>query len=93
MVKSEQVTVDVHGLTSEGLLIAENGSHEYLVWQALPGVDATPITAQEIQAKVGKDVAKVGQGNAMKNKWMAKKGDGFIRAVSRLAAFSGLAAA
>lgn len=82
MVVSEQVTVDVHGLTAEGNAIAQNGSHEYLVWSALPSLDGTPLTAQEIQTKVGKDVAKVGQGNAMKNKWVTKKGDGFVKAVS-----------
>lgn len=82
MVVSEQVTVDVHGLTAEGNAIAQNGSHEYLVWSALPPLDGTPLTAQEIQAKIGKDVAKVGQGNAMKNKWVTKKGDGFVKAVS-----------
>lgn len=91
MVTSEQVNVDVHALTNEGLSIAQNGSHEYLVWSALPSPDGTPLTAQEIQAKVGKDVAKVGQGNAMKNRWVSKKGDGFVKAVSccSLAGFSG----
>jgi phenylalanyl-tRNA synthetase alpha chain len=87
MVKSEQVNAELHGLTAEGLSIAQNGSHEYLVWSALPPVDGTPLTAKEIEAKVGKDVAKVGQGKAMKNKWMVKKGDGFVKAVSCFRAF------
>ncbi|GAA5950639.1 hypothetical protein JCM21900_002537 [Sporobolomyces salmonicolor] len=82
MVTWKQITVDLHALTSEGSQIAQTGSHEYLVWSALPpaGSDAG-LTAKDIEAKVGKEVAKVGQGKAMKNKWIAKKGDTFVRAV------------
>ncbi|KAK4706111.1 phenylalanyl-tRNA synthetase alpha chain, partial [Phenoliferia sp. Uapishka_3] len=68
---------ELHVLTAEGQAIAQNGSHEFLVWEAL-SPDA-PLTAKEIEAKVGKDVAKIGQGKAMKNKWIEKKGDGFLR--------------
>lgn len=82
MVKSEQLNVELHALTAEGLSIAQNGSHEYLVWSALPTTEGAPLTAKEIEAKVGKDTAKVGQGKAMKNKWVVKKGDGFVKAVS-----------
>ncbi|CEQ38798.1 SPOSA6832_00250, partial [Sporobolomyces salmonicolor] len=83
MVTWKQITVDLHALTSEGSQIAQTGSHEYLVWSVLPpaGSDAG-LTAKDIESKVGKEVAKVGQGKAMKNKWIAKKGDTFIRAVS-----------
>lgn len=70
---------ELHVLTAEGQAIAQNGSHEFLVWEALsPDV---PLTAKEIEAKVGKDVAKIGQGKAMKNKWIVKSGDGFLRKV------------
>ncbi|GAA5888831.1 hypothetical protein JCM6882_002870 [Rhodosporidiobolus microsporus] len=82
MIAFKQNNIDSHVLTAEGSTIATNGSHEYLVWSALPPPSAEAgLTAKEIEAKVGKDVAKVGQGKAMKNKWVVKKGDGFLQAV------------
>jgi phenylalanyl-tRNA synthetase alpha chain len=36
----------------------------------------------DIQKLVGDDVLKIGQGKALKNKWITKDGAGFIRAVS-----------
>lgn len=82
MVTFNQVNLDSYILTAEGSSIAQSGSHEFLVWSALPPVAAeSGLTAKEIEEKVGKDVAKVGQGKAMKNKWISKKGDTFVRAV------------
>jgi len=82
MVNFKQINIEQHVLTVEGTQIAQSGSHEFRVWAALPppGSEAG-LTAQQIGDKVGKDVAKVGQGKAMKNKWVAKKGDGFLQAV------------
>lgn len=84
MVNFKQINIEQHVLTVEGTQIAQSGSHEFRVWAALPppGSEAG-LTAQQIGEKVGKDVAKVGQGKAMKNKWVAKKGDGFLQAVRR----------
>lgn len=82
MIKYEQLTDEAYVLTTEGQQIAAAGSHEYIVWNALPRSDEPPMSAQDIAAKVGKDTAKVGQGKAMKNKWISKKGDGFVKAVS-----------
>lgn len=82
---------ELHVLTAEGSTIAQNGSHEFLVWQALDST--TPLTAAAIEAKVGKDVAKIGQGKAMKNKWIVKNGDGFLRKVRPLGVDSREAAA
>jgi phenylalanyl-tRNA synthetase alpha chain len=39
------------------------------------------VDGTNIQKLVGDDVLKVGQGRALKNKWIAKDGPGFIRAV------------
>lgn len=87
MVSFKSHTTESHVLTSEGLLIAQNGSHEYLVWNALEvGVILSP---KELEIKVGKEVAKIGQGKAMRNKWIGKKGDGFERVVSLRYLFSG----
>jgi phenylalanyl-tRNA synthetase alpha chain len=91
MISFKQINLDSHVLTNEGSLIATNGSHEYLVWSALPPPSAEAgLTAKEIEAKVGKDTAKVGQGKAMKNKWVTKKGDGFLQAVRFFLFFSPL---
>lgn len=88
MITFKQINQDSYVLTVEGSQIAQSGSHEYLVWSCLPSSagETTPsgLTAKEIEEKVGKDVAKVGQGKAMKNKWIQKKGDTFVRAVDNV---------
>jgi phenylalanyl-tRNA synthetase alpha chain len=83
MVTYEMFSPKSHVLTPEGLSIAEGGSHEFLVWNACPSSSEEPATAKAIEAAVGKEVAKIGQGKAMRNKWISKKGDGFVKAVSR----------
>ncbi|KAM0746855.1 hypothetical protein T439DRAFT_318629 [Meredithblackwellia eburnea MCA 4105] len=72
-------TLEPHVLTAEGLSLSQTGSQEYQVWSALD--KTTPTTIKDIEAKVGKDTAKIGQGKAMKNKWVGKQGDGFVRLV------------
>lgn len=75
-----------HSLTPEGAQIALEGSHEARVWAALPAKgEGDPLGAQELKKKVGDDAAKVGQGRAFKNNWIAKEGNGFVKAVSRSA--------
>jgi len=84
MITFKQINQESLILSSEGALIASRGSHEYLVWSSLPPSTTSDsgLTASRIEGVVGKDVAKVGQGKAMKNKWIVKKGDSFVRAVS-----------
>lgn len=72
---------DTNVLTTEGELIAESGSHEFRVWAALPSAESEPMTTKDLETALGRDVARVGQGKAMKNKWVARKGDGFVKAV------------
>lgn len=79
-----------HVLTPEGSSIALNGSHEARVWAALPVKgQGTPVTPKELEAVVGSEVAKVGQGRAFKNKWIAKDGSGLVKLVRRNAASTG----
>ncbi|KAL9058250.1 MAG: hypothetical protein Q9162_001849 [Coniocarpon cinnabarinum] len=59
-------------LTSEGQEICDGGSHEWKVWHAVK--EKGSIEMKELVAIVGQS-AKVGQGTAMKNKWV-KKGEG-----------------
>lgn len=78
MVAFEQRANEILTLSAEGESMAEKGSHEFRVWQAL---DAEK-TAPQLQAELGNDVAQVGQLNAFKKKWIKRQGAGFSRAVS-----------
>ncbi|KAK8847646.1 phenylalanine-tRNA ligase, alpha subunit [Kwoniella newhampshirensis] len=82
MVEYKQITTTTYGLTEEGEIIATKGSHEYRVWEVLPVKGAgEPVGVPELTKLIGADIAKVGQQRAFKNKWIAKDGAGFIRAV------------
>lgn len=71
-----------HVLTPEGVQISLQGSHEARVWAALPAKGAgPPITPAELKKIIGDESAKVGQGRAFKNGWIAKNGDGLVKAV------------
>ncbi|KAH8118357.1 tRNA synthetases class II core domain (F)-domain-containing protein [Phellopilus nigrolimitatus] len=77
--------IHTHILTSEGAQIALEGSHEARVWTVLPSKgEGSPVTIKELKQKVGDETAKVGQGNAFKNGWIAKEGDGFLKKVSSI---------
>lgn len=43
--------------------------------------ESPPVTVKELKEKVGDETTKVGQGNAFKNGWIAKEGDGFVKKV------------
>ena len=59
-----------HVLTQEGAQIALQGSHEARVFNACPVKgEGSPIPIKELQQKVGAETAKIGQGQAFKNKW------------------------
>ena len=71
-----------HVLTPEGAQISLQGSHEARVWAALPGKGAgSPVTPAELKKIIGDESAKVGQGRAFKNGWIAKDRDGLVKAV------------
>lgn len=73
-----------HVLTPEGAQISLEGSHEARVWEVLPlKGQGAPMSLQDIKGKVGDETAKIGQGNAFKNKWIGKEGDGFVKLVSK----------
>jgi len=55
-------------LTDEGTSCMEKGSPEFQVLQAVLG--ASGITTEGLDAQVGADVAKIGMGKAMQNKWL-----------------------
>jgi phenylalanyl-tRNA synthetase alpha chain len=74
MVEYETMERDAYVLTPEGEEIAANGSHEAKVFQAvLAAMDGLKIG--DLPGIVGKENAKVGQGNAFKRGWIKKDKD------------------
>ena len=74
MVESETNEREAVTLTGEGEEIANNGSHEVKVFEAVTAaMDGLKIT--ELPGIIGKDNAKVGQGNAFKKGWIKKDKD------------------
>mmetsp|Transcript_14802 Transcript_14802/g.21157 ORF Transcript_14802/g.21157 Transcript_14802/m.21157 type:complete len:508 (-) Transcript_14802:146-1669(-) len=69
-----ELTTSFFSLTKEAQGILANGSQEIAVIKALMEAGVDGMTVQELQTKVGKDVAKIGMGNCMKNKWVKKDG-------------------
>lgn len=83
MITYEAHEVLSHILTPEGSQIVSEGSHEARVWAALPAKgEGQPMTPQQLKQKVGDETAKVGQGRAFKNGWIAKEGEGLIKKAS-----------
>ena len=59
-------------LTEEGAELAETGSHEVKVFNAIPEGDSG-IKIAELESLLGAEVAKLGQARAFKNKWIDRK--------------------
>lgn len=82
MIHYESHEILSHALTPEGVQIAHQGSHEARVWAALPTKGAgSPVPPAELKKIIGDESAKVGQGRAFKNGWIAKDGNGLVKAV------------
>ena len=75
-VVAEDLKTSFYSLTEEGESIIANGSQEMLVLKALN--EAGKLSMPDLQAKVGKNVAKIGMGNCMKAKWIKKDGGDLI---------------
>ncbi|OJJ46994.1 hypothetical protein ASPZODRAFT_131911 [Penicilliopsis zonata CBS 506.65] len=74
MVEYETIDKEVVVLTDEGEEIATNGSHEAKVFEAVvAALDGLKIG--DLPGIVGKDNAKIGQGNAFKRGWIKKDKD------------------
>lgn len=71
-VTTEDLATSFLEFTKEAQQVVENGSPEFLVFAAIQ--NAGGLAMPDLQAAVGKDVAKIGMGNAMKAKWIAKDG-------------------
>lgn len=73
MVEYETIEREVAALTKEGEDIAANGSHEAKVFQAVVAA-MEGLKIGDLPGIVGKENAKVGQGNAFKRGWIKKDG-------------------
>ncbi|KAI9146547.1 hypothetical protein BKA69DRAFT_1171634 [Paraphysoderma sedebokerense] len=77
------IEVDKWVLTDEGNEIADSGSHEAKVFNAIPA-GSEGLSIPELQKLLG-DAAKIGQGKAFKNKWIGKSASGnLIRLVDSI---------
>lgn len=76
MITYETIEREEAVLEPEAEQIAEHGSHEARVFEALrKAMDG--LSVQELEAAIGdKNVTKLGQGKAFREKWIAKNKDG-----------------
>lgn len=80
MIKYEQIEKDEPILEPEAEQIVANGSHEARVFEALRQA-VEGLSVQDLEKTIGdKNVTKVGQGKAFKEKWIAKTSDGKLKA-------------
>ncbi|KAI0543672.1 phenylalanyl-tRNA synthetase alpha chain [Xylaria curta] len=82
MVEYETIQREEVYLEAEGELIATHGSHEARVFEALrAAVDG--LTIQELEKTIGdKNISKLGQGKAFRDKWITKTKEGKLKAVA-----------
>jgi len=75
-VLDEPLTATFWTLSEEGDQTRIKGSPEFQVFNAVPAGDGLDMSA--LNAALG-DVAKIGLGPCMKNKWLAKQGEKVVR--------------
>lgn len=76
MIEYKQETTERVVLEPEGEDIVANGSHEIKLFNAIK--EAGKIPLKDVPKLLGPDVAKFGQQNAMKNRWIKKEGDNLV---------------
>ncbi len=80
MIKVTQTDREYYELSPEGKLMADTGSHEAKVFNAIPPAG---LLISELAARVG-DAAAFGQAKAFKNKWIKKEGATLVRLVEAI---------
>lgn len=85
MITYETIDKEEAILEPEAEQIAEHGSHEARVFEALRNA-VEGLSIQDLEKAIGdKTVTKVGQGKAFKEKWIKKSSDGkLVATVSRM---------
>ncbi|KAF8976661.1 Phenylalanyl-tRNA synthetase, beta subunit, cytoplasmic, partial [Entomortierella lignicola] len=82
MVNYTTIEKDHYNLTAEGNEIADSGSHEAKVFNAVDATKGISIAELAVSTEEPKKLgasAKIGQGKAFKNKWIKKDGDNLVR--------------
>ncbi|POS74568.1 tRNA synthetase class II core domain-containing protein [Diaporthe helianthi] len=80
MVTYQTIENDEASLEPEAEGIVKNGSHEARVFEALRQA-VEGLSVQDLEKTIGdKNVTKVGQGKAFKEKWISKTSDGKLKA-------------
>lgn len=70
LIEADQLESKRLELTAEGKKIVANGSHEFVVWSAVPADES--IEQPELTKRINNaNVAKLGFSKAMTNKWIA----------------------
>jgi phenylalanyl-tRNA synthetase alpha chain len=81
MVSYDTIERQEYILEPEGEQIAANGSHEARVFEALRAA-VEGLSLQELEKTIGdKNVVKIGQGKAFKEKWISKTKGWLIRSL------------
>lgn len=75
-IATEDLATSFYSFEKEADNILSNGSQEMIVLRAL--VEAGKLNVPDLQKAVGKDNAKIGMGNCMKNKWIKKDGGDLV---------------
>jgi hypothetical protein len=76
LISSEDITTTFYSLEAEADFILTHGSQEIIVLKALN--DRGKLSIADLQTAVGKDIAKIGMANGMKNKWIQKDGGDLV---------------
>lgn len=81
MVTYEQLEKDQLALEAEAEQIVANGSHEARVFDVL-SKHMDGLSVQDLEKEIGdKNVTKLGQGKAFREKWVGKTADGKLKAL------------
>ena len=72
---AEPLSMKYWELTEEGKGVATNGSPEFQVYKKVGESDGGLMSLESLNEALG-DVAKIGLGQCMKNKWLAKTAEG-----------------
>jgi len=81
-VQTEDLSFSYYTLSDEAKTILTNGSQEVLVLKAIEKAEGGSLSMPELQTAVGKNIAKIGMGNCMKQKWIKKDGGNLVSVVS-----------
>ena len=76
----EQLSTSYWELLEEGKTVLKNGSPEVVVYNTIASAENGTILVTELNQKLG-EIAKIGVGACMKNKWVKKVGDKLVKDV------------